>query len=112
MYCGEADCDLSLQVSFSIFHNPIRYDFEAWPNSRYHSLAEPKHKYSLVNAISFTFAGPTDLPFFDLLSIFGKLRAGFGAMGLRPAAPVSRYLCFYFEVAILSNEEVLIELMV
>ncbi|KAG0612173.1 hypothetical protein M758_6G008000 [Ceratodon purpureus] len=32
-------------------------------------------------------AGPADLPFFDLLSIFGKLRAGFGAMGLRPAAP-------------------------
>lgn len=32
-------------------------------------------------------AGPADLPFFDLLSIFGKLRAGFGAMGLRPGAP-------------------------
>lgn len=38
---------------------------------------------------SLSLAGPVDLPFFDLLSIFGKLRAGFGAMGLRPAAPVS-----------------------
>eukprot|EP00250_Pteridium_aquilinum_P014857 c22239_g1_i1 orf=242-1966(+) len=32
-------------------------------------------------------AGPADLPFFDLMSIQGKLRAGFGALGLRPAAP-------------------------
>lgn len=42
--------------------------------------------------LSLSLAGPADLPFFDLLSVFGKLRAGFGAMGLRPAAPVSRYL--------------------
>ncbi|KAF7818069.1 protoporphyrinogen oxidase 1, chloroplastic [Senna tora] len=30
---------------------------------------------------------PTDLPFFDLMSIGGKLRAGFGAIGLRPPPP-------------------------
>ncbi|KAL9385178.1 hypothetical protein Peur_022188 [Populus x canadensis] len=30
---------------------------------------------------------PTDLPFFDLMSIGGKLRAGFGALGLRPPPP-------------------------
>ncbi|KAK6118154.1 hypothetical protein DH2020_048138 [Rehmannia glutinosa] len=30
---------------------------------------------------------PTDLPFFDLMSIPGKLRAGFGAIGLRPPPP-------------------------
>lgn len=33
-------------------------------------------------------AKPTDLPFFDLMSIPGKLRAGFGAIGLRPSPPV------------------------
>ncbi|CAA7398615.1 unnamed protein product [Spirodela intermedia] len=32
-------------------------------------------------------AKPTDLPFFDLMSIGGKLRAGFGAIGLRPPPP-------------------------
>ncbi|XP_059659294.1 protoporphyrinogen oxidase 1, chloroplastic isoform X2 [Cornus florida] len=30
---------------------------------------------------------PTDLPFFDLMSLSGKLRAGFGALGLRPPPP-------------------------
>ncbi|MQL71830.1 hypothetical protein Taro_004175 [Colocasia esculenta] len=30
---------------------------------------------------------PTDLPFFDLMSIGGKLRAGFGAIGIRPPPP-------------------------
>ncbi|KAI9082550.1 hypothetical protein K1719_035419 [Acacia pycnantha] len=30
---------------------------------------------------------PSDLPFFDLMSIGGKLRAGFGALGLRPPPP-------------------------
>ncbi|MBA0652819.1 hypothetical protein Goklo_020045 [Gossypium klotzschianum] len=30
---------------------------------------------------------PTDLPFFDLMSIAGKLRAGFGAIGIRPPPP-------------------------
>lgn len=31
---------------------------------------------------------PTDLPFFDLMSFGGKLRAGFGAIGIRPPPPV------------------------
>lgn len=33
-------------------------------------------------------AKPTDLPFFDLMSLGGKLRAGFGALGIRPPPPV------------------------
>lgn len=31
---------------------------------------------------------PTDLPLFDLMSFTGKLRAGFGAFGIRPPPPV------------------------
>lgn len=31
---------------------------------------------------------PTDLPVFDLMSIGGKIRAGFGALGIRPPPPV------------------------
>lgn len=31
---------------------------------------------------------PNDLPFFDLMSFPGKLRAGFGAIGIRPPPPV------------------------
>ncbi|KAM7276555.1 hypothetical protein ACFE04_018421 [Oxalis oulophora] len=33
-------------------------------------------------------SGLGDLPFFDLMSIGGKLRAGFGALGLRPPPPL------------------------
>nr|GEX36984.1 protoporphyrinogen oxidase 1, chloroplastic [Tanacetum cinerariifolium] len=32
-------------------------------------------------------SSPSDIPFFDLLSLSGKLRAGFGALGLRPPPP-------------------------
>lgn len=35
---------------------------------------------------------PTDLPVFDLMSIGGKLRAGFGALGIRPPPPVCSLL--------------------
>lgn len=43
---------------------------------------------------------PADLPFFDLMSIPGKLRAGFGAIGLRPPPPVCApcLLCFFLFV--------------
>ncbi|KAI0518595.1 hypothetical protein KFK09_006031 [Dendrobium nobile] len=34
---------------------------------------------------------PTDIPFFELLSFGGKLRAGFGAIGIRPPPPVCVY---------------------
>ena len=33
-------------------------------------------------------AKPNDLPFFDLMSLGGKIRAGFGALGIRPPPPV------------------------
>ncbi|KAK7278112.1 hypothetical protein RJT34_23137 [Clitoria ternatea] len=33
---------------------------------------------------------PSDLPFFDLMSIGGKFRAGFGALGIRPPPPPGR----------------------
>lgn len=36
-------------------------------------------------------AGPADLPVFDLLSILGKLRAGFGALGFKAPLPVSTF---------------------
>jgi hypothetical protein len=41
------------------------------------------------------FAGPADLPFFDLLSIVGKLCAGFGAMGFSCKDSI-----FYFPIGL------------
>lgn len=38
---------------------------------------------------------PTDLPIFDLMSIGGKLRAGFGAIGIRPPPPVCPLDCLF-----------------
>lgn len=49
----------------------------------------------------------TDLPFFDLMSIPGKLRAGFGAIGLRPSPPVcthTLYLSLFNIDAFLSSD--------
>lgn len=39
---------------------------------------------------------PTDLPFFDLMSFAGKLRAGLGAIGIRPSPPVCPSLSFLY----------------
>lgn len=42
-------------------------------------------------------SSPADIPFFDLMSIGGKLRAAFGALGIRPSPPPSVcFLSFYF----------------
>jgi oxygen-dependent protoporphyrinogen oxidase len=43
---------------------------------------------------------PTDLPFFDLMSIGGKLRAGFGALGIRPPPPVCSLLISFLYLII------------
>jgi oxygen-dependent protoporphyrinogen oxidase len=45
---------------------------------------------------------PTDLPFFDLMSIGGKLRAGFGALGIRPPPPVCSLLISFFCLIIIT----------
>lgn len=37
-------------------------------------------------------SSPSDLPTFDLMSLSGKLRAGFGALGLRPPPPVCTHI--------------------
>lgn len=41
---------------------------------------------------------PADLPFFDLMSIGGKLRAGFGALGIRPPPPVCPHQLFVYDL--------------
>ena len=48
-------------------------------------------------------AKPTDLPFFDLMSFGGKLRAGFGALGIRPPPPVCRPDPFLWFDIVVSN---------
>jgi oxygen-dependent protoporphyrinogen oxidase len=43
----------------------------------------PRHSTALLTRL----AGTQDLPVFDLMSIVGKIRAGLGAMGIRPPPP-------------------------
>lgn len=45
---------------------------------------------------------PIDLPLFDLMSFGGKLRAGFGALGFRPAPPVCYLPPLHTSFALLS----------
>lgn len=53
-------------------------------------------------------AKPNDLPFFDLMSIGGKLRAGFGALGIRPPPPVCPLsIPFVYKLPFVSNASVL-----
>lgn len=45
-------------------------------------------------------AKPADFPFFDLMSLGGKLRAGFGALGIRPPPPVFLYFFLIWPIYI------------
>ena len=47
------------------------------------TLSTQPHPTAMLTGV----AGAQDLPVFDLMSIVGKIRAGLGAMGIRPPPP-------------------------
>ena len=54
------------------------------PHRRPHAVCcRPARAAALLTRV----VGAQDLPVFDLMSIVGKIRAGLGAMGLRPGPP-------------------------